>query len=175
MHAISFYKDFDGVTNAPAPAFAAIETHTVSIANHRYIKDNSELTIAPEVMHSLQAMRNDYNTEIVFLTTWNHDNAITLAMEQTGYLPHARVIPADLNHEAQDKAEWTQWKADAIIADQKNDPKPFVWVDDNAPAYWSEYVTLNVTTPHLIVQTDSTTGLTQADLAKIEEFLQAHA
>jgi len=167
------YLDFDGVVNAVEPQHSEIETFSIPIENSRFLKNPSLITYSPNVINTLDRLREQYNMELIWLTTWNDRSDILLTSPYLKGLDGGRVITPMLNEEAKNKAEWTQWKADAIIADQTAEPAPYIWVDDNAHQHHSQTVdhhTRHIT--KLFVTPQSRWGLTNDDLNQIEAFLQ---
>lgn len=171
----TLYKDWDGITNAPEPLFEEVLSFNVAVEGNPYLLNPSRITYAPQVVATIDKIREAHGVELVWSTTWNYLNAVDLLPVHLHGLANGRVLHANLNHSARGKAEWTAWKAEAIIADQILNPRPFVWVDDNAPRYWGDHVSKNVDVPHLIVIPDSLHGLTEADLKSIEAFLAEHS
>lgn len=174
---LKLYADWDGVFNAHEPAHEIVEQFTVLIEGSQHIAPESVITYSPTVVDFIDNLRVTYGIQLIWLTTWNeYEHILTAVNELGGGLVGGRVLPANLNVEAKNKAEWTQWKADAIIADQANDPAPFVWFDDNAHAFHDEAVrsaTKNV--PSLFVTPASVTGLTVQDLHLTEGFFAQHS
>lgn len=174
---LKLYADWDGVINAHTPAHELVEQFTVLIEGSQHIAPKSIITYSPTVVEFIDTLRIKYGVELIWLTTWNEYEHILTAVQQLGGgLADGKVLPANLNVEAKNKAEWTQWKADAIIADQAADPAPFVWFDDNAHAFHDEAVRAATSTvPSLFVTPVSDTGLTLQDLHLTEGFFAQHS
>lgn len=170
----TLYKDWDGITNAPNPHFAEVMSLDVEILDNPYLINPSRITFAPQVVRTIDQLREEYSVELVWSTTWNYLNAVELLHVHLNGLANGRILPANLNHEAKGKGEWTAWKAEAIIADQQANPRPFVWIDDNAPTYWGDYVSEQVSQPHLIIIPNSLHGLTEEHFQQVREFLNKH-
>jgi hypothetical protein len=167
-----FYLDFDGVVNAEAPEHDVVSKFVIPIEGSQYLSAENHITFSPTVVHMLDSFRVEHNIELVWLTTWNDREDVLKLSDYLNGLHGGRVVAPNLI-DTWDKKEWTQWKADAIIADQKESPTPFVWVDDNAHQYHAETVISSIQTiPHLIVTTNSVTGLTITDLDKMREFFE---
>lgn len=169
-HAAALYKDWDGVTNAHEPPHDDTSFFEIEILNHPWLINPSKITYSPSVVATLDRLLEQYDVELVWSTTWNLNDTVLLLPELLGGLHGGRVLPIKLNEKATNKKEWTQWKAEAIIEDQKLNPRPFVWIDDNAHTYWDEHVKANTRAESLFVTPVSRTGLTSPDLQKIEEF-----
>ena len=66
-------------------------------------------------------------------------------------------------------------KVEAIKQDQASVRRPFAWVDDElSPAVRAEIDATHGNTPHILVQTDSQTGYSRADLAIVEDFARTY-
>lgn len=173
MFKTTLYLDFDGVLNAKKPAHALISKFTIAIKDSLNLAPVNHVTFSPYVIHSLDKIRVQYQLELVWLTTWNEKNDVLKLSAPLGGLHNGRVLVANLNQKALNKKEWTQWKADAIIADQLSTPRPFVWVDDNAHQFHSEIVNAETKiVPSLFLTPVSLTGLTVANLEELQVFLR---
>jgi hypothetical protein len=174
MFAARMYLDFDGVVHAKNPHhYNDARTFTIAIEGSRYLSPISTVTFSPTLVQQLDRLLHEYNVELVWATTWNDRNDVLRLSEFLGGLHNGRVLTANLNTEATNKGEWTQWKADAILEDQKMDSKPFVWLDDSAHSWHSETVLAATSeTPSLILTPVSEFGISILDLEAIEEFLQ---
>lgn len=166
------YKDWDGVTNAKNPPHGDTRVVDVAILNNKYLINPSRITFSPLVIAEIDRLREQYALELAWSTTWNLNGTVLTLPELIGGLRGGRVLPIALNHHAKDKKEWTQWKADAIIEDQNRNPSPFIWLDDNAHAYWGKYVQKHTAAPSLLITTESSSGLTLTNLQAMESFLQ---
>jgi len=169
------YLDFDGVVNAKEPQHAIVERFEIENNGHPNLAPVSHIVFSPVVIEAIEYLRKKYQMELVWLTTWNHGDSVLALSNHLRGLDYGRVLPAALNQEAKTRSEWTQWKADAILTDQKNDPAPFIWVDDNAHAYHGEAVETNTSAEKLFITPNSLWGLTNENLLDIENFLKAVA
>lgn len=158
------YSDFDGVHNVPQReglALAKIQT-----SGSRFFKDETTIAWDTEIFDLFAELILASGFELSWLTTWNEGSLISLAAEGMQF-PHLNHAPAALNHRARGKREWTEWKARHIIADQKKNPRPFIWIDDKAPLYWQEVVEQHTTAPSFILATDSHSGLTREEILQM--------
>jgi len=169
----ALYFDFDGVVNATEPLHELVQEFHIPIDGSQHLAPVNHITYAPFVVETMERFRAEHGLELVWSTTWNEFNHVLKLAAYLGGLDGGRVLPAALNVEATNKAEWTAWKAEAIIADQAADPKPFVWVDDNAHQFWGDKVRELTSAPSLFITPNSHTGLTVEDLNAIDEFLTA--
>ena len=165
------YLDFDGVLNAKDPQHALIKVFSIPIEGSRNLAPVNHITFSPTVVEVIDYFRTFYNVELVWLSTWNDRNDVLKLSSFLKGVEGGRVIEANLNQSAKNKKEWTQWKADAIIADQKTDPKRFIWVDDNAHRFHGDTVVLEAShVESLLVTPESLWGLTIDDLNTMEAF-----
>ena len=168
----SLYLDFDGVVNAPHPQHKMVKKFSIEIEGSQHLAPVNYITYSPIVVERLESFRKTYNVELVWGTTWNHSNHVLKLASDLKGLDNGRVLPAVLHTAQVGRREWTQWKADAIIVDQLKNPRPFIWVDDNAHQFHGTAVESQVSAPSLFVTPNSTFGLTLNDLDKMETFLQ---
>jgi hypothetical protein len=174
MFKTTLYLDFDGVLNAKKPAHALISKFAIAIKDSLHLASINHITFSPYVIQDLDKLRVQYQLELVWLTTWNEKDNVLKLSEPLGGLRNGRVLAANLNQKALNKKEWTQWKADAIIADQRATPRPFVWVDDNAHQFHSEVVNAETKiVPSLFLTPVSLTGLTVRNLEELKDFLKS--
>ncbi len=171
MSSSVIYKDWDGVTNAHKPPHGDTLTVEIAVPDNPYLLNPSKITYSPLVVRTIDRFREQYDSELVWSTTWNFQHAVLLVPEHVGGLANGRVLEAKLNEAAVDNREWTKWKAEAIIADQLLNPRPFVWIDDNAHTHWGAHVKESTSAPSLFISTESEVGLTLDELVTVESFL----
>lgn len=166
------YLDFDDCINAKEPDHEDIQKFEISIQGSLYLAETNYITFSPTVVNRLESFRTKYNVEVVWSTTWNESNHVLKLTDKLGGLEGGRVLPAKLHVEQVPPKIWTAWKAEAIIADQEANPLPYIWVDDKATSLWGEDVLAAVPAESLHVEPNHVTGLTLADLDRMEKFLQ---
>lgn len=172
MFKAKLYLDFDGVINAVNPQHDLITNFDIASTNDKIFAKINNMTYSPTVVEALDNFRDFYDVELVWLSSWNDQQDVLKLPPFLNGLHGGRVLEANLNYEATNKHEWTQWKADAIIADQKMNPLPFVWIDDNAHNFHMETVKLATHGTHKsFVQPISDHGLTTENLKTISDFL----
>ena len=170
------YIDFDGVINADKPRFDDVTTLDFKIKLGYGLVEIHTVTYSPTVLKAIEAMREKFNVEIVFLSTWNENMAILRVMSEMGYLSGARVINPVIDRVTKTNRAWTLWKADGIIADQKNDEVPFVWIDDEAIQFHKKNVDAATgSTPKLFVEPRGYWGLTASNISQMESFFKLHS
>lgn len=161
------YLDFDGVLNA-----VSLETHRLhhvtGFTGYRRTRVGySTATWSPEVMKRLKSLQQ--LAEIRWLTTWRSDTARIeeeLPVQLDGWFDFEN---ESLNHSG---------KLEAILADQADRPRPFIWVDDEEHRYYhcaDQYgYVLSALTEHLLIQPSTFAGLTTDDFDRMEAFLARH-
>jgi predicted AlkP superfamily phosphohydrolase/phosphomutase len=167
----TLYLDFDGVFNAKEPLHDAVKKFTIKVDGSSNFRAENHITFSPTVVSSIEQLRHKYHAELVWLTTWNENNTVLRLAEHLGGLDHGRVLPAKLHTKQVAKKAWTQWKAEAILTDQRKNPRPFVWVDDNAHNYWDNYVKGQTKSVSLFISPRSRHGLTLDNILDIKAFL----
>lgn len=179
MRKIVIYSDFDGVHNLPARLITTEnQEDTVSVkveTTSSLLKPSQDVYYNEQVRDSFNALLATGLFDLTWHTTWNDGDSIIHAAEKIGINPGgAEVVISDpdFNHDAKGKKDWTEWKARYIIEDQKNNPRPFVWIDDEATKFWDLEILGNVRSPGLIIQPKSRVGLTRAHILEIIEFAQ---
>jgi hypothetical protein len=104
---------------------------------------------------------------LVWCTTWE-EKGLKELVESMGALCEGRQLELPSTIEGVTRISQ---KLDAIVADQVNDPAPFVWVDDGiTDDERQRVVNIFMATPHLIIQPDKMTGINQIQLSLIESF-----
>lgn len=167
------YLDVDGAINADEPPFPEVKSTRVQIDYGGGMMSRMPLTWAPEVVAELDALRDEFDVELVWLSTWNEMHAsMTSLAPALGGLYGGRAI-MDIDAVSSDIGRgW--WKAQSIIADQENSPAPFVWVDDEAVMAHGEKVTeATAGTPSLTLTTVYEHGIERLHLAQMRSFLVA--
>lgn len=174
MFKTTLYLDFDGVLNAKKPSHTLISKFKIAVKDSLNLAPINHITFSPYVIQALDKLRLEHDLELVWLTTWNEKNDVLMLSEPLGGLHGGRVLTSNLNQKATNKKEWTQWKADAIIVDQRATPRAFIWVDDNAHQFHSEVVNAETKlVPSLFLTPVSLNGLTVANLQELKVFLES--
>ena len=112
--------------------------------------------------------------DIQWVTTWEHRAGSTIA-PRCGLPRDLPVLARDLRGE-----EWDlDWKFDAVRKAVEEDPRPFVWIDDDidflqdgslTPRAWAHSLAL----PNLLIAPEAGTGLIARQLDLVDEFLRQH-
>ena len=162
------YLDIDGVINASKrPAFEVCSTKAVFITDSG-MKRKFWMDFAPEVITTLDQIREEYQVELVFLSTWCHEMHVLKLPRAFNGLFGGRVLePASLPFGEEDPALWTAWKAEMLLADQVENPLPFSWLDDEAvPVHGDKFGSEDA----FLLAPDPRTGLTSENLTDLVRF-----
>lgn len=167
------YLDIDGVINGWGAGLRWPETREAAVP-FAGGEVSFVLVWAPALIEGLEALRRDFDLEIVFLTTWNEeDSARRNVAAAVGGLAGARMLP--LTPEAlapYNDSGW--WKAQQLLADQKTSPSPYIWADDVEVGEHGDAVRLDhYGNPHPFLHLQPVTyfGLTPEHLVQMREFL----
>lgn len=167
---IAIYSDFDGVFNisdSSATASATIET-----TDSHFLRNKDSINWSPEIVKSMNELLATGLYDFIWHTTWNDGGNILKAAEIMGFEGAMKHTDAVLNQNAGSKMEWTRWKAEYIIADQAENPRPFIWIDDLAPYFWGDHIRGSFRHLPLIIHTNGRVGLTNKDIVKIIDWTQ---
>lgn len=145
----TLYLDIDGVAIANNPPFPTVQLNFLE----RY---------SPEVVDRL----GNTGLKIVWLSTWGRE--ATYLSDSIDSLREAIVLPAQIN----DTKITT--KRNALLDDQVRLPSPFVWVDDMITQWTRRVVEQRLRVPKLLIQPQTETGLTDAELKRIEGFARRY-
>lgn len=196
-----FYADFDGVFNffnsrsayrKRKDAFGYVKRADV------YDAATSSwygLNWSSDLVNKLNALKTNTNFTWLWLTTWT-DTAVTV-VDKTLYTASDGYVPWDpwtdvavtvevaggwssggvrrkflMNDEDAIDAVRADRKYAALKADQASNPRPFVWVDDNATV---RYNPADFTVPHLVVTPDAGVGINHDDYAAMVDFFTKYA
>ena len=169
---MKIYIDYDGVFNAPEPPHNDTQSFKVKTANSPHLHKLSTIHYSPHVVKTIDDLCEKYNIELIWLSSWNDNNHILSALKNMNGLHNTKVLTPKLNHNASTPEEWTQWKAEAIIADQTGNLIPFIWVDDKAPLHHGLRIMAELNVMKKIIVPKSTTGLSVDDLNAITDFIK---
>ena len=128
---IAIYSDFDGVFNIKKTS-----RREQWLWRLRTLSSSPRCPLStgePHLVVKLKSFLSNGDYDFIWHTTWNHGENSKGAANAIGLLGLDKQSIATLNTRAVDKKEWTQWKADFIVADQMKNPRPFIWIDDHAP------------------------------------------
>jgi hypothetical protein len=106
--------------------------------------------------------------EVVFLSTWRNRFPDLLRATQWD-LDSYRILDWKDGPEGQEHSG----KVPALLLDQVNDPRPFIWADDEAHSFLTDdHRALMSSVPHLLLAPDENIGLTGDDYRSMVSFLE---
>lgn len=164
------YSDFDGVHNIPQRS--GLLTAKVQTAGSKFFRPETTIAWDREILDLFGEFLLATGFKLEWLTTWNEHSLIQHAARGMEF-PHRDHAPAALDHKAKGRKEWTAWKARHIIADQRRNPRPFIWIDDKAPHFWRDIVEESTEAPSLILATNSAAGLTRDEILQMVLWFEA--
>lgn len=170
MTRIALYSDFDGVLNVLRSHDDDLMTSQIVTRNSRFLARHHSISWNPRILTAFSQLLESGRYDFTWLTTWNDAGNISRAASIMGLADHVSHVEPRLNEGSQTRREWTRWKAEEIIRDQHESPRPYVWIDDDAPRYWSDHVQGHVLAPGLVIQPHSNVGLTADDIVSIIDF-----
>lgn len=154
--------DVDGVLNA-------LNDHSMwspaGLKSGRATSDNGTYTIkwAPELIDGLKAL----DLDLCWATTWRSTAASSIG-PLIGWGEDSRWLTHD--HGSLDRYGWSiDWKYPSVVADQKADPSPFLWVEDELEGWhmqWAEDA------GGLAICPDPEFGITPEQLEEIREYVR---
>jgi hypothetical protein len=157
---VKCYLDFDGALNSLGSFYSS--TFIPAWDDNEIITEGGyELNVSRSQASRLVAM----SMEIHWCTTWCQTPEDLQRVAAHLNIPCDNIL--DLSE---------HWKTEAVILDQKIEPSPFVWIDDDAISTYTErnFELLHdegLMSPHLLVRPDPSYGLTSDDLDVIEAFI----
>lgn len=129
-------------------------------------------TFSHKLSKNLGAALVELPVEIIWLTTWTHD-AWKIGKE-IGLEDNYKVLdPKEMFEPG--KLFFGNWKHKCLIKQLKEDPRDFIWIDDDAIYHFlgtdaeNEADTLDVRS--LFITPDNSCGISRAHIEEIKEFL----
>lgn len=113
---------------------------------------------------------NAMDVELVWTTTWRNDAfRVGLLMGLTN--KNVRVLHP--------KSGWSEfpsiyWKYEAIVAEQKNNPSPFIWIDDEIVDLPAPAIARIVALGGLMICPDAAFGMTPSQVEMMNEYIASH-
>lgn len=105
----------------------------------------------------------------MWLTTWLRDELVLKLVEEIDLLRGGRLLPIPLGRLSGSIPE--QWKLNALFNDQRNQPAPFVWIDDEYQAFTGK-ARETIGVECLVLRPYGDKGLTISDLTKVRALLK---
>ena len=170
------YLDFNGVIDFFGGRGSYGKRSGLGYARHSSVHSTTEpspgwysFQWSAELLRKLDALEG---LDIIWVSAWRQETAL-LENAMRWHKPSGFLEWGDPVRDLSDSVE----KLNAILADQAENPRPFIWADDEATTWYDqmrEKGTLPALEPHLVIAPDSKTGLTSSDLVAISNFVTAH-
>jgi len=167
------FLDVDGVLNAfrfdmEHASFGDFTDHEITIDDQRGFGRKFDVCLSRTMGERIASLE----ATIVWVTTWEH-HADTYIAPLCGLPSGLGVLtsPGDVD-------TWHgTWKLDAVRRAVSEDPRPFVWVDDDLDAFGSgsdsaRRWAADLPIENLLLSPDPRAGLTHVHLEAIEAFLE---
>jgi len=162
------YLDVDGVINAMterrAQDFSAVD---VTVFGNG-MRMTYPILYNQNILNGLQQLRNEFNMELVWLTTWLEDDAILTLVAKLGTIYDGRLLPIPQRRLSGRSAAW---KVNALLADLNNDPVPYIWVDDVDIHFYGEKAKSESAERALHISPQPNRGLEMSDLDAMRAFM----
>jgi hypothetical protein len=167
---IRLYLDVDGVLNAGHPRWGDAVTVTV-VATRDGQRIGQRVTYSPSLILELTLLAEEFDIEIVWLTTWLVDHSVrdlTIAMNGlTG--GRSLIAPRRDGRHGELPADW---KRAAILEDLAREPGPFIWADDDEVPVHGSFVAAAFQVPSLLLAPVFEFGLQRSDVNAIRRFTE---
>lgn len=168
---VRLYLDIDGVLNAP---LAASKWKDIL----KFKANVFPMTVALDLVRELERLITTYNVELVWLTTWNQDNDVetyVLPFLKDHGLQSGRILGTPGGHTYSGWVNGDDWKIKALIADQKESPSDFIWIDDVEVPLYGNSLLLPDPKATLAIAPNENYGISPGAVKEIEMFLQNHS
>lgn len=162
---VVWYSDFDGVYNISCDAEKAVGVDVSP--RGKYLAAHNRIHWNPEVIGLMKEMYATNVFDFMWHTTWNDSGDIQIAAEAMGVPELSTFSTPNFNDRSRNKKDWTHWKAEYIIRDQAENPRPFIWVDDEAPKYWEDHVRGHTRAQSLIISPRRMNGIRVRDIVNV--------
>ncbi len=171
------FLDVDGVLNVPERDVGADVEMFDDFAVHEVpfeVAAGYRRSVAVRLSSSMGARLARLAVDLHWVTTWEHRAASDIA-PRCGLPRDLPVLTRDDHGEEWDLA----WKFLAVRRVVEQDPKPFVWIDDDidfledvslTPRTWAD----SISVPSLLIAPDTRTGLLPRQLDTVDEFVRRH-
>lgn len=165
-----FYLDIDGCVLADALTWGDRQTKTLRVRLGGGLGMLYKLDYSRTQLDTIETLRHDFDVELVILSTWLEDGHIHHLQKKLNALHGARWLPIPRRLGKTQELPHA-WKLDALLADQADNPGPFIWADDDEVPVHGETVAGAVSEPVLLLAPTSGLGLTPAHLEQARAFL----
>ncbi|MHA3723835.1 HAD domain-containing protein [Leucobacter sp. HY1910] len=160
------YLDFDGVLNAIRTGTSQLPRVTGFSGYQRSQISGFIITWSPEVLRRIESLQR--TAEIWWLSTWR---------DQTALIEQQLPVKLDGWLDFEDEGLSYSGKLEALLADQAEHPRPFIWVDDEEHDHYRAAQVrgeLPELTGHLLIEPRTRAGLTVDHFERMEAFLAHH-
>ncbi|QNE48679.1 hypothetical protein F1C58_16610 (plasmid) [Glaciihabitans sp. INWT7] len=164
------FLDVDGVLSAPALMWGDTRRLTVTVKLGGGLAVQYLVWHSPSMLAAIDSLREEFDVELVWLTTWLEDGAIGNLVGRVGALSGGRWL--NIRRRSGRAGELPlEWKRDQILEDLTVTPGPFIWVDDDQVPMFGAAVAASVDVPSLMIAPNPELGLTRAQVDSIRAFL----
>ena len=158
------YLDVDGVLNAYGPDTEDLETATVRTEEGRTIV----VSYSQQMVQWLNEILYEADADYAWLTTWLHTGLILQLVEQLGTVQRGRLLKAPLPRLS--GGFGSRWKVQQLLADQRDRPAPFVWLDDELAGSAREIRGATPNVESLLLQPSALEGVRPRHLTAMHSF-----
>jgi hypothetical protein len=166
------YLDVDGTLQAEIPPWDEVKTAIVVDDHGAGYQTPYQITWSPTLVSGLEALREDFDGELVWLTTWLGSKTMLdqLTAAVGGLASGRRLIMPPRKISGFISADW---KRNALLTDLRRDPATYVWADDVEVVIHGPFVKAAFpTVESLHVAPSAEHGLTAEHLVEIRTFLE---
>lgn len=157
---VRLYLDVDGVLNAEMP----LDWGTPQDGHAKPYDTTYLLRWAPAMIEEL----NKLDVDLVWTTTWRSHAELIIAPLMGITLPSRVLHPLS----GVTTFPSINWKMQALIADQRESPSPFLWVDDEIGM---RDIFVGEGLGGLAISSNPVTGITVANVADMQKYIAAAA
>jgi len=162
--------DVDGVINIDTNP-RNDDLRTVQVIHVMQNKREQSYTVlySPAILEELDKIIHEFKVELVWLTTWLRDGLILKLVDEIDLLRGGRLLPIPLGRLSGGMPQ--QWKLNALFNDERNQPAPFAWIDDEYQHFTGK-ARETIGVECLVLRPYGREGLTVSDLTKVRAFLK---
>ena len=173
------YLDVDGCLcpfRSPEPAWGGAKRTSVTLNDSSGPTGRFKIVWAPALIVALDGLRNQFDLDLVWLTTWNQlDAARNTLVPKFNGLAGGRTLAPIPGPLAPGEARG-YWKAQRILEDQAENPGPYIWIDDvEVELHGGKVQAATIGTPSLMIPPISMVGLRVNEIERRRVWLHAQA
>lgn len=174
------YLDIDGVLNAVGSS--STNGTEWNCRPKLFHANGFKMRVAMPMVHSLEKLIEDFDLELVWLTTWLCDGDVETAfLPQLGALGGGRLLnyPEGVGG-PETWPDFHDWKWKELLRDQTESPSDFIWIDDDeVPIYCDMALTLRAQADEfggaMTIAPLPYKGITHEHLRTMRKFLEERA